>query len=93
MPSAQYIENCCYYFILFVDGDLRIPVIRTVRYLGITQRQGQPDVLLFEDVDTDAQQRKLVFGLADAGDVVLDGPALINRLKKCFEGSLAAGGD
>ena len=89
MPSRQYVENSYYYFILFADGGLQVPVIRTLRYLGITQRTDGSEVLLFVDIDSDAPEKKVVFDPEHAGDVVLDGPALLDRLKRCFEGTLA----
>jgi hypothetical protein len=89
MPTQKYLEHSFYFFVLFADGDLRVPIIRTLRYLGTTHRRNGTEALLFEDVDPDAKGQKVIFDPEEAKEVVLDGANLLARLGSCFEGTLA----
>ena len=88
MSSQRYQQNGIYFFVLFADTDLRVPIIRTLRYLRVARREDGAEVLLFEDMDSDAIDRKLSFAAEEAEEVVLGGPELLVRLKDCFEGTL-----
>jgi hypothetical protein len=89
MQQQQYAEHNFYFFILFADGDLRVPIIHTLRYLGTTRRENATEALLFEDIDPDSRQQQVIFDAEDAKEVVLDGHALVERLVRCFDGTLA----
>jgi hypothetical protein len=69
MPQQQYAEHDFYFFILFADSDLRVPIIRTLRFLGTTRRQNGTEALLFEDIDPDASQQQVIFDAEDAKEV------------------------
>jgi hypothetical protein len=77
MPTPRYLAQSFYFFILFADGDLRVPIIRTLRYLGTTHRSNETEALLFEDVDPDAKEKKVIFDPEEAKEVVLNGADLL----------------
>jgi hypothetical protein len=89
MQRESYLQNHVYFFVLFADSDLRVPLIRTVRFVGSARRSDGTEVLMFKDADPDGDKEKIVFDPKEAPEVVLDGDRLLARLARCFAGTLA----
>ena len=89
MPKDSYLKNHVYFFVLFADSDLRVPLIRTLRFVGTVRRDDGTEALLFRDADPDGPSEKLVFDAKNATEVVLDGDRLLARLARSFAGTLA----
>ena len=89
MQRKSYVQNHIYFFVLFADRDLRVPLIRTVRFIGSARRSDGTEALMFQDADPDGGREDIVFDPKEAPDVVLDGDQLLARLARCFAGTLA----
>jgi hypothetical protein len=86
---ARYQQDTIYFLVLFADADLRVPIIRTLQFIGSDHRRDGTTALLFRELDPQGKAEKMAFGEAEAPDVVLTGKELLARLEQCFAGTLA----
>lgn len=69
----SYEPNSIYFFVLFDDPDLRVPIIRTVRVIRKAHRDDGVSILLFEDISSINASEKLAFEESRVSEVVLNG--------------------
>jgi hypothetical protein len=86
----RYQIDAIYFLVLFCDSDLRVPIIRTLRYVGNHRRKDDTTALLFLDVDPQGSSDNIIFDESKAADVVLNAAELLGRLEQCFAGTLAS---
>ena len=81
---AVYAHGEIYFLLLFADTDLRIPIIRTLEFIGDTRRDDGTAAVLFRDLDHDAKSKQLVFAASEAKEVVVNAFELMERLRRSF---------
>ena len=87
--ESRYKQDAIYFLILFLDPDLHVPIVRTLRFVGATRRKDGSAALMFRDVDPQGKKAKIIFGESEAAEVVLGPAGLMARLTLCFAGTLA----
>lgn len=87
--QPPYQGDAIYFAVLFADDELRVPIIRTLRFIRNDRRKDGTAVLLFRDADPNRSPETVAFNEANATEIVLDTAGLIDRLERSLSGKLA----
>ncbi|MBX9399791.1 hypothetical protein K4L06_00600 [Lysobacter sp. BMK333-48F3] len=75
--------GCIYFLVTFVDAEMTVPVVQTLRYLEKKEASGQGVVALFNELS--AEDEPLFFVREeDVAHMVLDEQQLISTLERSF---------
>jgi hypothetical protein len=87
---SQFQAGQPYFFVVFDDEDLRIPIISTLLFSSAaTNSEGKAGFLFKEVRGFESEGEEVFFEEADAREDVLDGRKLLRRLQASFDGTLA----
>ncbi len=75
--------------VFFEDHSLRIPLVRTLKYLRKGKSDDGVDMFLFSELSAMGEPHKTFVRVADAHDL-LDGEGLVSALERCFAGRSAS---
>jgi len=79
-----------YFFVIFRDEDLRIPIISTLLFVkSVTNADGKDGFLFQELKPFESDSDEVFFENSIAQDEILDGEALLGKLKASSAGTLA----
>lgn len=76
--DSRLVVGNIYFSVLFEDAGLKVPVIRTLRYVKRSESSGHGEVALFNDLSNDDEL--FFFRSVDVPDLVYDLAGLIERL-------------
>lgn len=74
----------------FEDADLRIPIIRTIKFLHLQQSDRGERLIIFQEIHSTTSREQIFVREFDFDELVLDKERLLEILHRCFEGDLAS---
>ena len=80
-----------YFIVVFNDEDLKVPLVQTLIFVKDGQRNDGTECHLFRQLSAQDDESDFFVDKKDARDLLLDHDALLVKLRRCFEGTLAAG--
>lgn len=78
------------FLVTFVDPDLTIPIIRTIKFERFERSDYGDALLIFREIHFDGEGEALFVRESDAEELVLDQDRLIRVLRRCFDGTLSS---
>ncbi|MEA9556753.1 hypothetical protein VC273_12785 [Xanthomonas nasturtii] len=84
--------NKFYYTITFLDNELRIPVIQTLKYLGEKSNSEKESILLFNSIDAMQGEKPVFIAREHVHSLVTDSEGLLEILRLSISGELPSKG-
>lgn len=85
-------EGQVYFIVTFVDRDLAIPVVQTIRYCGESESREDGQLLLFDQLEAMGEPRRIFVRPSDAEDLVLSFEKMISVLSRSLNGEIGSKG-
>ena len=86
----KLIEGNYYFTAGFLDADLTIPIVTTIKYLSEDQTEQGENVLLFEKIDFSSNGERMFVRPNDVDELVMTKRSLIDLLQQSLDGTLAS---
>ena len=86
MPDL--ITGSFYYTATFVDPELKIPIIQTLKYLGEDTNETNDSILLFDEVDAMHGEKRIFIMKSHSDSLILEIEGLLEVLQRSVNGEL-----
>ncbi|MBN6110305.1 hypothetical protein [Xanthomonas bonasiae] len=86
MPDL--IVGSFYYTATFVDPELKIPIIQTLKYFGEDTNEANSSILLFDEIDAMHGEKRIFIMKSNSDSLILEIEGLLEVLQRSVNGEL-----
>lgn len=85
-------EGQIYYVATFIDAELKVPVVQTLRYLEKGSDDDENPLEYFDQIEAMGEVKRIFIAASDVESLVLDFEGLLTVLQRSYDGDLLSKG-